>query len=92
MKEGIAINSNIFMNYYKQGILLLIKMLNTCKFNGLILLYCLINNKSYSRVSGAQDRKIQKGKILDFWKSYARDVCPSIFIEAQALNIDNILG
>jgi hypothetical protein len=21
---------------------------------------------------------MQKGKILDYWKSYARDVCPSI--------------
>ena len=49
------------------------------EFNGLTLLYCLIDNKSYSRVSGAYDHKIQKGKILDCWKSYARDVCPSMF-------------
>ena len=42
------------------------------KFNGLILLYCL-TYMSFSRVSGAYDHKTHKGKILDFWKSYARD-------------------
>jgi hypothetical protein len=42
------------------------------KFNGLILLYCLTYT-SFSRVSGAYDHKMQKGKVLDFWKSYARD-------------------
>jgi hypothetical protein len=42
--------------------------------------YCLTTNKSYSRVSGAYDHKTQKGKVLGFWKSYARDVCPSMFI------------
>ena len=42
------------------------------KFNGLILLYCL-TYKSISRVSGAYDHKMQKGKVLGFWKSYARD-------------------
>ena len=35
------------------------------KFNGLILLYCL-TYKSISRVSGAYDHKMQKGKVLDF--------------------------
>jgi hypothetical protein len=39
---------------------------------------------------------MQKGKILDFWKSYARDVCPSIFLQQakqQAIKIiENILG
>ena len=34
------------------------------KFNGLILLYCL-TYKSISRVSGAYDHKMQKGKVLD---------------------------
>jgi len=43
------------------------------KFNGLILLYCQ-TYKSISRVSGAYDHKILKGKVLDFWKSYARDL------------------
>ena len=37
------------------------------KFNGLILLYCL-THKSISRVSGAYDHKMQKGKVLDLWK------------------------
>ena len=50
------------------------------KFNGLILLYCE-TYKSISRVSGAYDRKIRKGMVLDIWKSYARDnrfiVCES---------------
>ena len=35
------------------------------KFNGLILLYCLTYT-SISRVSGAYDHKMQKGKVLDF--------------------------
>jgi len=48
------------------------------KFNGLILLYCLTYT-SISRVSGAYDHKMQKGKVLDFWKSYARDVSPPLF-------------
>jgi len=42
------------------------------------VLYCLINNKSYSRVSGAYDHETQKGKVLDYRKSYARDVCPLV--------------
>jgi hypothetical protein len=33
---------------------------------------------------------MQKGKILDFWKSYARDVCPSIL--KKKIIIENILG
>lgn len=47
-------------------------MIQLKKFNGLILLYCL-TYKSISRVSGAYDHKMQKGKVLDYWKSYARD-------------------
>jgi hypothetical protein len=31
---------------------------------------------------------MQKGKILDYWKSYAGDVCPSILKKI----IENILG
>jgi len=27
---------------------------------------------------------MQKGKILDYWKSYARDVCPSIFLGQES--------
>ena len=40
--------------------------------NGLILLYCL-THRSFSRVSGAYDHKMHKGKVLDYRKSYARD-------------------
>jgi hypothetical protein len=49
----------------------------------------LIYDKSYSRVSGAYDHEIDQGKILDFWKSYARDVCPSILLK---IIIDNKLS
>lgn len=42
------------------------------KFNGLILLYCL-TYMSFSRVSGAYEHKMQKGKVLYYGKSYARD-------------------
>jgi hypothetical protein len=34
---------------------------------------------------------MQQGKILDYWKSYARDVCPLIFYYTAAL-VSNILG
>jgi len=34
---------------------------------------------------------MQQGKILDYWKSYARDVCPLIFYCTAAL-VGNILG
>jgi len=34
---------------------------------------------SNSRISGAYDHKMRKGKVLDYWKSYARDVSPSMF-------------
>lgn len=34
---------------------------------------------------------MQQGKILDYWKSYARDVCPLIFYYTAAL-VGNILG
>ena len=37
------------------------------KFNGLILLYCL-TYMSFSRVSGAYEYKMHKGKVLDFEK------------------------
>ena len=40
-------------------------MIQLKKFNGLILLYCL-THKSISRVSGAYDHKMQKGKVLDY--------------------------
>jgi hypothetical protein len=33
---------------------------------------------------------MQQGKILDYWKSYARDVCPLIFYYTAAL-VSNIL-
>jgi len=35
------------------------------RFNGIILLYCL-TYMSISRVSGAYDHKMRKGRVLDF--------------------------
>ena len=74
--------STNYINWYKLPVLYLFVlfsfyeskmiMIQPEKFNGLILLYCL-TYKSISRVSGAYDHKMQKGKVLDFWKSYARD-------------------
>jgi hypothetical protein len=43
----------------------IIKIRLLYKFNGLILLYCL-TYMSISRVSGAYDHKMHKGKVLDF--------------------------
>ena len=64
-----VIISWLYLIIYNDTITILIQLK---KFNGLILLYCL-TYKSISRVSGAYDHKMQKGKVLDYWKSYARD-------------------
>ena len=72
--RGILSNDEILINYCIIQIHLIIvlnkdtnKMINLLlqKFNGLILLYCL-TYMSISRVSGAYDHKMQKGKVLDF--------------------------
>jgi hypothetical protein len=53
------------------------------------LLYCL-NYVSVSRVSGAYDHKMHKGKVLDFWKSYARDIyiCPPLYNNTKGILLD----
>lgn len=88
-KQGL-----IFFNYYQVVLilaasqpgyeieLLIVMFKISKKLNGLILPYCLIINKSYSCVSRAQDHKMQQGKILDYWKSYARDnrlICARVY-------------